>query len=321
MPDWKPIRYRAEYWLLSAAAWAIPKLPRRSCAALADFAGAVVYAADGRGRAVALANLACAFPEAPEAWRRAVAKRSYQTFARSMLDLFWSTRLTRESVGRYVDFGDTTEIAAAAEGREVAMVVTAHYGTFEWGYIAFSHRGFRGMGVGETFKNPLLKKVFDLVRGCGGNTPIEQEGAMLKMFKHMKRGGSAASLVDLTIPPSQAATVVRAFGRLISAPVLHAALAQRMNCPVFLLLTEPRPDGTAFVRVLPALRPEPGESAHSLARRCWALLEAEIRKKPWLWLWAYKHWRFLPKDAAEPYPFYANPNGKFEKLRKEVGDL
>jgi hypothetical protein len=40
-----------------------------------------------------------------------------------------------------------------------------------------------------------------------------------------------------------------------------------------------------------------------------------VRRHPEAWLWAYKHWRFVPKgeDAAN-YPFYASRQEAFDDL-------
>jgi len=91
---WKDLRYRLEWLVCASFAWIIPRMPRRLCVAVANCLGAVAYHVDGRGRRVALANLACVFPERPEPERRMIARRSYQNFARTMLDLFWGRRLT-----------------------------------------------------------------------------------------------------------------------------------------------------------------------------------------------------------------------------------
>ena len=44
--------------------------------------------------------------------------------------------------------------------------------------------------------------------------------------------------------------------------------------------------------------------------------EPRLRKDPGLWMWPYKHFRYKPRDADRPYPFYANESGAFEKLRR-----
>jgi KDO2-lipid IV(A) lauroyltransferase len=53
-----------------------------------------------------------------------------------------------------------------------------------------------------------------------------------------------------------------------------------------------------------------------IAQACWNSFEPYVRKNPAPWLWMYKHWRYLPADAARPYPFYANFYRPFEDMLK-----
>ena len=43
-----------------------------------------------------------------------------------------------------------------------------------------------------------------------------------------------------------------------------------------------------------------------------------IRTNPGLWMWAYKHFRYRPRDPTAPYPFYANQRDAFDRLRSIV---
>jgi lauroyl/myristoyl acyltransferase len=54
------------------------------------------------------------------------------------------------------------------------------------------------------------------------------------------------------------------------------------------------------------------------AQALWSIFEPIISRQPAPWLWMYKHWRFLPRDADDGgYPAYANPNKAFDRLDKD----
>src|SRR5690606_23491363 len=95
---WKALRYRGEWLLCQSLATAVRWLPRRLCAALVDLLGTFAFHVDRRGRAGALANVAMAFGlrYSPEE-RREIVRRSYQSFARTMVDLLWAPRLNRDN--------------------------------------------------------------------------------------------------------------------------------------------------------------------------------------------------------------------------------
>src|SRR6266850_1948701 len=98
MPSrWKRFRYRLEWVGLYLATKLIPLLSRRACVRLAHMLGALMSIFDRHGRKVALSNLDVAFGDSLSiSERKRIVRESFQHFARTMLDLFWSLRLTRE---------------------------------------------------------------------------------------------------------------------------------------------------------------------------------------------------------------------------------
>ena len=175
--------------------------------------------------------------------------------------------------------------------------------------------------VAQDFKNPALTPIFAAARGHSGHTLIPSEGAMLRLFKNLKRQGHSSFLCDLTVPPEQAATIVRAFGLKMSTTQLHAALAQRTGCPVVPVMILPRPDGTYHHLIWPAQSFPPDQPAHHIAQSLWDTFEPVIREHPEGWLWMYKHFPYLPQDTeGRAYPAYANRSKKFDALERRLAD-
>ena len=141
------------------------------------------------------------------------------------------------------------------------------------------------------------------------------------MLKIVKRGGATGMLIDLNLRPSQAATVIEGFGLKMCVPVLHAVLAQRINALLVPVETEPFPDGTCRITAHPGLVFPPEASFQEIAQQCWDYFEPILHRRPELWLWPYKHFRFRPKDAARPYPFYAHESPKFDKLLRSLAQI
>src|SRR5215472_2954359 len=101
---WKKIRYRLEWLGLKFATKLVPLLSRKACYRLALLLGSLAAMLDRRGRRVALSNLSVAFGNEFSSERRAqIVRESYQHFARTMLDFFWSPRLTSETFSSDVE--------------------------------------------------------------------------------------------------------------------------------------------------------------------------------------------------------------------------
>ncbi len=315
----KTIRYFLETSLVRAAVWIIPRLPRRLILLAARAIGALAYLLDARGRATALENLRAAFrDEFTPAERRRIARRSYQNFARTFLDLFWARGLNRANWQNHVTIRSDAETAEQQARETGAVWATPHFGNFEFVSLVWGFRDFQFTVVAQDFKNPGLTAVFRDLRQHSGHVVITQEGAMLRLVKSLKRQGHAALLTDLNIKPGRAATVIDCFGLKTCVTTLHVTLAQRLGLSIITGVCQPLPDGKYDVQIFSAIRPQPEDDPAVVAQQVWDHFEAAIRRHPECWMWMYKHWRYLPGEERDPaYPAYANPSGAFRKLLRE----
>jgi len=321
MSRWKQFRYRLESHALEGLAWFWPRLSRTRALKLALVLGDLAYALDGRGRAVALGNLECALGDRFDAkQRRWLARLSYRNFVRTMLDLFWAPNLTPANWSEWLKLEGFEELRARhAQSKGGSILFCIHQGNWEWASLAFGFMGLPTIIVAENFKNPLLTATFARLREHSGHTIIPQENSMLRLLKTVKRGGSTGMLLDLNLRPSQAATIIEAFGRPgleMCVSFLHALLAQRAGTLLFPVETQTQPDGTCRVIAHPPIEWPEGASVQEIAQRCWDAMEPIIHARPGEWLWPYKHFRYRPREAARLYPDYANISAKFEKLRQ-----
>jgi len=315
--QWKQTRYRLEWLGVKALATLIPRLPRRGCAMLANAVGTIAFALDERGRRVALANIAAALGDRYSAEEQVrIGRESYQYFARTMLDLFWTPSLLRPGGEKYIDLVGK-EIIEAQRGKPT-VVLCAHYAGVEWASIACGMHELRGCILTEAFKNPLLDKLFTDLRTCTGQKLITQEMSMLRMLRMLLKGEFVGLLIDLNLPPSQSATVIESFGMKICSTYLHAVLAERTGARLVPMTSEPFADGRCRVEIHAPLDIPAGSTRQEITQIAWKFFENLIREKPALWMWGYKHWRYQPKAATHPYPFYAHQSGKFEKLMREI---
>jgi len=316
---WKKLRYYLEYAGVRFLAWSIPKLSRRACVRLSLGLGALAYYLDRKGRKVALANLQAAFGDKYSASEREkIARASYQNFSRTMIDLFWTPRLANGQHERYIIPEDAGGRAAIGDRSRGLVIICAHNAGFEWASLAGGFHGFPMTILTEAFKNPEVGAVFKRLREASGHQIITQEASMIRLLKSVKRGGIAGVLIDFNVRPSQAATVVESFGMKTCVTILPAVLAQRAGARLLPVDSIPESDGTCRIKPYPPLVVREGSTVQEIAQECWNFFEAIIRADPRRWLWAYKYWRFKPKDATRDYPFYANVSEGFDRLIRDV---
>ena len=316
---WKKIRYRVEWLALKSAAKIVPLLSRKACYRLALLIGALAATLDRAGRRVALSNLQAAFGDELSPGRRAkIVRESYQHFAKTMIDLFWSPRLTRENYTRYIDVENLDHWQEEMKPGHPIIFGCCHYSNFEWVAVAANFFGVESALIAQEFKNPLLNPIFVSLRESSGQRVIPREGAVIRLYKTLHRGGRVAILTDLTIPAQLPTVAIDCFGMKTSVTFTHAWAHRRAGATVINVHSEPLPDGRYRIVFHPRIAFSPEASFQEIAQACWDQFEPFVRENPAPWLWMYKHWRYRP-IAANPaaYPSYANVSQDFERRLEE----
>lgn len=313
------VRQKLEYGGLAIAGWVLRKLPYRAVVAVSKWLGTIGYWVDTRGRAVGLQNLDAAFEDTKSpAEKSRILHASYQTFARTMCELFWSPRFHEiaDSVIR-------TEGVSPADRERPAIYVTNHFSNFEWlGQNLVSTLG-PGIVIAQRLKNPLLGAYFDRLRSTTGHEIVPQERAIGRMLRHLRSGGYFCAVVDLNLDPHEASVVIDEFSGLKTCVTqIHAALAKHTGAKIVPSECRPQPDGTYRMIYHPPLEFTDDTPPAALAQQCWDVLERGIRDAPECWLWSYKHWRFRPSGPGhERYPAYGNSASRFDAaLRRDFPD-
>jgi len=262
-----------------------------------------------------MSNLEAAFGDrfSPDK-RRKIIQESFQYFARTMVDLLWSPRLTLQNFSRYIEWQNFEETARGT-GPERSMIIACyHYGNFEWLSLACGFLDLKGTIISQEFKNSLLDPIFKKLREQSGHELIPRERGIIRLYKVLRRKGRTALLVDLTVPPAQGAVAIDCFGLETSVTSAHAWLHKQTGVPIIPAHCEPLPDGRYRLIFHPKIDCAAEATHQQIAQACWNSFEPYVRKNPAPWLWMYKHWRYLPAKSDRSYPFYANFYRPFEDL-------
>src|SRR6266851_6700089 len=294
------------------AAKLVPLLSRKSCYRFALALGRLMSILDRHGRKVALSNLEVAFGDRfSQREREQIARESFQHFARTMLDLLWSPRLTAEKFSKYIELENIEETARYGPERNF-ITACYHYSNFEWFSLASGFLDLKGTIISQEFKNSLLDPIFKRLREQSGHELIARQGGIVRLYKVLRRKGRTALLVDLTLHPKMPTVAIDCFGLKTSVTSAHAWLNEQTGVPVIPAHCEPLPNGRYRLVFHPKIETA-GRSYQQIAQACWDSFEPYVRKNPAPWLWMYKHWRYKPAAADRPYPFYARPHPRFDK--------
>ena len=312
---WKKIRHRYEWICLVLATKIVPLLPRKACFHLANGLGGLVARFDSAGREVARSNLEVVFGDAlPAEQREQIAAQSYRHLARTMVDLLWSPRLTQENFQRWFEIEGLREAMAEIDPKQGCIFVTIHYGNFEWAAKAMGLCGVPLLILAQEFKNSRLDPIIANLRRHSGHEIAPREGAIIKMFKALKRGRHVAILSDLTLRPTEPSVAIECFGLKTCVSYAHAWLHKKTGAPMVPLHCEQLPEGRCRLVVQRKLEISREATETEITQACWDRFEPLIRENPAPWVWMYKQWRYKPSQTDHAYPFYANTSYYFDQM-------
>jgi lauroyl/myristoyl acyltransferase len=299
-------RFGLEMALVHSAFFITARLTRRGLMGLARFLGALAFQVAWTQRRVALANLDLAFGDSknPDE-KRAIAKASYVSFFRAILDFAWFSFQSRRRLERWFHFDPSMETYKA---HSPVIVVTAHFGNWELLGQAGSLFGNAPVSVAATFLNERLNRFMTRLRERNGMTIASREGALRFLFRALKAGGRVALIMDQNTRLSEGGVFVRFFGRPATMSPAASVLAIRTGAPIIPVFCQALPDGSYRGYTAPMLIPGIDGDEAALNQRIADAFETEIRKHPEQWLWMYRRWKYIPSGGkAEELPFYAHP--------------
>ncbi|MEX2608382.1 MAG: lysophospholipid acyltransferase family protein, partial [Gemmatimonadota bacterium] len=289
-------RHRVEYALFALLRAIITLLPVRVAEAVGGWVGRLGYPLGVR-RAVALANLRIAFPDADEGWMRTTARAAYGYIGREMITMLRLPELAPEAIRGRTRFPDEALFRAAmAEGRGVVMVA-GHFGNWEVAAAGLAARGYPTDVIVRRQSNPLFNRLILATRRSLGVGLIDLERAHREALAALRAGHVVCFGADQNA--GRTGVFVPYFGRLASTYRGPAVMALRTGAPVFLGMPLRMPDGSYELRIRAVQVDREGPQEAVVERITAAFtrgLEEAVRATPEQYLWQHRRWRSRPPE-------------------------
>ena len=285
--------------LLNAIARGLARLSRpamlRCGAWLGWFYGHVVR----QRRAAALAALRRSLPALSAAEATAALDGMYRNLATNIVEILRVDGGAEDSdPGLFSIEGEEHAIAALAQGHG-ALLLLAHYGSWELLGMFAAQRGYPLHVVVKKFKNDAVDRLWNRLRARYGIKVVYARNAARPILRALRENALVAFMLDQHRPRGQG-VFVQFFGRPASTSPGLAILSSQAQAPVIPAFICRRADGGHHIRVLPALPPPPDRTPATVLRytqRYTTILEDEIRAQPAQWLWIHRRWKAQPQPG------------------------
>ncbi|HEY3384134.1 MAG TPA: hypothetical protein VGK32_20435 [Vicinamibacterales bacterium] len=284
--------------------WGVARMPRHLSMAIGHVATWLAYRLLHDTTAALVENLRVVRPDYDERELRALALRTYRSYARDEIDFLRGLRLSKGQLSRWM-IDDSGFDRVLAEGRGV-LLLAGHLGNWELGGVmlrVFYDYPLTVIGLPET--DPAVNDMRRALRASIGVESLEVRQAAdtaLRIRRLLSENRIVAMLPDRALGRDR--VDVDFFDRKVGFLRTPALMAYMTGAPLLPAFVLRQADGryTAFSSD-PIYVPRTGDRDVNVrvAMQAFAsALEVQVRKYPHLWYQFYPYWRDSTEDAALP---------------------
>ena len=302
---YRTLRMPLEWFGIRLAQALIPRLSLRGVVRLADFISSLTPVFDRKGTKIAKANLRLMFgTRMTPARERTIIRRSYRTNVRTILNLFWLLRDTRERILAQVGFAPSA--LDRIRGLQPAVMLSAHLGNWELVAQGGVANDIPIMCVAKQIGTPAMTELLTRQRAAIGQEIIPIEGAVRPLIRMLKSGKSVGLLVDQHMAAEEGGTWCTFFGLPVSVSMTPATLSRKLNIPILFVWARPLKGARYRIECSDVFLPDPAIHDPVRTQQLSEAIARVVRRHPSYWCLTYRRWRRVrPGDDPSRYPFYA----------------
>ncbi len=285
------------YLVLTLIAGTVRVLPTGMAQQLGAALGDLLFWTVPRYRTVARRNLKAAFGwEGPRV--EAMARRVFRNIGKSLVEFLRLPALPAAEVRRLCTLEGMEHLRAALAAGRGAMIITAHYGSWELLAARLVVEGIPLSVVAREADDSAINTLVNRIReGCGYRV-ISRQSAPRGILEALRRNEVVAILMDQNT--TQGGQFVPFFGRTAATVTGPAVLALRTGAALLpgfsIRQRDDRHLGRLWPPVVPSRTGDLAADVLELTAHLTRLIEAQVRADPSQWLWIHDRWRYRPPE-------------------------
>jgi len=270
-------------------------LPIYYAVRLGAFIGTLFYFLDRRHRSIAMNNLVWALGMDKEETKR-IAQASYQNLGRTVTEFISASKKSGKEIQQSITIEGWEHFRAAQQQRRGVIILTAHFGNWEWLAQRIALQGSPFYVVARPLDNPYFNERVNEWRGRHGNQVLNKRVAANQILHLLRAGESVGFLLDQNTAEKDA-VFVDYFGHPAATNKGLAVIALRTRSPVlpvFILREKGREDRHRLVIEKPLTLIRSGKLQEDVVANTAIFtqkIESYVRQYPDHWLWVHRRWK------------------------------
>lgn len=275
-------------------------LPAKTADRFGAFIGRFAMSVAKKQRERTISNLKMCFPDWDDAKVRKTARQVFEHFGRTTMRFLRAFKTRPSNVDELTrDEGFEHLEAALAQGRG-ALVITAHFGNWEWAGLFLHHKGYEVSAIARDANDRTTTNLVNKIRAQEGVEIFPRGSAARPVLRSL-----AANRIVMILPDQNHDELyVPFFGFPAGTVAGPAVLHLRSGAPMVTCFCFENETGGYTVRVspieIPPLVGERMEDAARIMTEVNAAIERIIREHPEQWLWMHDRWKLARQKGMLP---------------------
>ena len=290
---------RIVFWFIRVLSW-IPDFLLRGLARIVEWLLKVLI---GYRKQVISNNLTRAFPEMDEKARIGISNRYYRHLAQIFAEMIRFVRIPAVRSFHRISFEDESLLRNSFAEKKNLVILTGHYGNWEWNILAILATGYRLLAVYKPQSSVLVNDLMKQIRHKKGLTLVPMKETLRVLHQEEVQKGTPYVLL-LIADQIPAKGDIHFWTQFLNQETAFFTggekIARRFKMPVLYLDQQKHGFGkyTATVKeIYDGFSELPPDEITIRFANC---LEASIRRQPELWLWSHRRWKYPKEDIHLP---------------------
>lgn len=253
-----------------------------------------------RRDALALRNLAAAFPQMSAEQRRRILDACWEHFGREALCTIRMQNLPVAEIAIRCPFVNAELLEEAIARRRGVILISAHFGGWEVGGLALMSLVKNVRTITRALDNEFLERDLGRIRERTGAAVLDRRRAARAMLKALSENAVVVVLPDQAVLPREG-ILAPFIGRNAWTTPAPAKMALRLGSTIVFAFCIPDATGHRLEFEEPIFVDQLSEEERdpvALTKRINDVISRRIERRPELWLWMHDRWKGTESEGV-----------------------
>ncbi len=225
-----------------------------------------------------------------------IARKCFQHWGKSVIEVMWFPTLTREKVNRLVTFEGRGHLDAALTAGRGVVLLTAHFGNWELMGATLTLNGYPLNVIAREVRSKHLEQLVKAHRDAVGMRVIYRGASVKQGMRCLRHNEILGILADLDTQTD--GVFVDFLGSLAYTPYGPVAIAMKTRALIVPAFIIRQPDDSHRIVIERPLQLQlTGQKEHDIqvnTQLFTKVIESYVRRYPEQWIWMHQRWKTRP---------------------------